>query len=107
VRANQRAWAGQFARQHHAAAGFVERQIIFQTGFFKKLGDDFLVHARELAHVDRRQMKAKNLDRAQQPAQAAMSKARAPIGGQRIEDDLQVGQQRRSVGIGFGLHAAA
>ncbi len=78
IGAGQRPRAFQLAAEQRDARVLVERGIIVaDAAGLEQLGDDALVDRAVLAHVERREMEAEGLDRADQPAERAAAGERA------------------------------
>ena len=72
IRTDQRADIGKLAAQQRHARGFVETEIIgLDPGNLEQFGDGTFVDRAVLAQIERRQMKAERIDRADQPAERA------------------------------------
>ncbi len=102
-RARQRARMREFAAQHGDAGLLVEREIVgLDAGDREQFGDDALVDVGILAQVERRQMEAEGVDRADQPAQRAAAVERAAaLFAQRARERREIGAQRGGIGIGL------
>ena len=71
-RAGQQPRAGQLAPQQRDARGFVERQVVrLDAGDLQQIGDDARVDVGVLPQIQRGEVEAAGLDRADQPAERA------------------------------------
>ena len=94
VRRVQRPRADQFVDQHRDAFAFAARRVVSaHASARQQLGDHTLVHLRVLTQIERCQMKAEQLHRAQQPTQATRGKSFATVLSQGIAYNLQIGGQ--------------
>ena len=83
------------------APRFVQgRVVVAGAGGLQQLGDHPLVHVGVLPHVERGQVEAEAVDRADQVRQPALAEGLAVMGDQRVLDDLQVGLQLVGRGVG-------
>ncbi len=94
----------EFLQQPLAARGFVQFRVTrLARTQREELGDDLLVHATVLAHVQRRQVETENVRSPQQIAQPAARHALRSIRGQRIGDHGKVPGKFGVVRVGPGI----
>ena len=104
-RRGEQARAGQLGGEQSALGSLIETGIgAFSPGGAEQLGYDPLQHVRALAQVDRRQVKAEHLGRAQQRTQARAREPGRTVRHQRIVDGGQL--VRKLVRIGIGRRGA-
>ena len=101
--AGERAVMRKFGNQQLDAGGFVQRGIIaFNPGHFQKLRHHAFVDVAVLPQVERCQMKAENLDRADQATERpAARQCAVAVAGERRRNRHQIGAQffGRDIGI--------
>ena len=102
VRGNQRPWRGEFAREQRHAGRFVQLEVGgFDADRGQQFGHHHLVHVGILAQVDRGEVEAEHAQRALQRLEPRRGERRGAVAGERVGDHLQVGGERRFVGIGL------
>jgi len=96
--------AAKLAPEQHDARLLAERRIIrLDARDAQQLADDALVHVGILAQVERGEVEAEGLDRANQPPEPAAPRQRpAPTLGERMGDLDEILAQRAGLGIGLG-----
>ena len=108
IMAEQRPGIGQLATEQRDTRLLVQAQIIrLDPGNLQQLGDDAFMHRRILPQVERGEVEAERLDRADQPPERTTAGQRpVALRGQPPRDCDQIGAERLWVGIGFAGQAA-
>ncbi len=104
-RAAQGAGRAQLGVQHGEPRRFVERGVVrTDAGDGQQLGDDDLVHARVLAHVEARQVGAERLDRAAHRVDLGRRQRPGAVAVQRGAHDDQVADELVDRAVGRSRH---